>query len=330
MVIMGKRNIILEVRDLKKHFALREGFFAQAKQFVKAVEGISFSMFQGETMALVGESGCGKSTTAKLLLRLIEPTSGTIRFLDRDLLNLEGKELLSQRRDIQIIFQDSFASLNPRRTVREILSQPFRNDGTRKNGIDQSISDLLELVGLSPPSLFLSRHPHELSGGQRQRVGIARALALHPKLIVADEPVSALDMSVKAQILALMKRLQRQFGLSYLFITHDLAVVRSLANEVAVMYLGLIVERGSVEQVFSNPLHPYTRVLLSSTPIPNPRLARERKATLLKGDLPSPVNPPKGCRFHTRCPVVMSRCKEEAPVLREKGNRQTVACFLHE
>ncbi|MFQ5849648.1 MAG: oligopeptide/dipeptide ABC transporter ATP-binding protein, partial [Candidatus Binatia bacterium] len=231
--------------------------------------------------------------------------------------------------EIQIIFQDSFASLNPRRTVREILSQPFRNYGGEKDGINKDICDLIKLVGLSPPSIFLDRHPHELSGGQRQRIGIARALALHPRLIVADEPVSALDMSVKAQILDLMKKLQRQFSLSYLFITHDLAVVRSLADQVAVMYLGLIVEKGAVEQVFSNPLHPYTRVLISSTPIPNPRLARERKVTLLKGEVPSPVNPPKGCRFHTRCPFVTSRCKEEAPILQEKENGQAAACFLY-
>ena len=321
---------MLEVGDLIKHFPLRAGFFARSKQYVRAVDGISFAMLQGETMALVGESGCGKSTTAKLLLRLIEPTSGTIRFWGHDLLGLDGKELLSLRREMQIIFQDSFASLNPRRTIREILSQPFRNYGNHTENIDKNIRDLLELVGLSPPSLFVSRHPHELSGGQRQRIGIARALALHPKLIVADEPVSALDMSVKAQILDLMKKLQRQLNLSYLFITHDLAAVRSLANHVAVMYLGLIVEKGTVEQVFSNPLHPYTQVLLASTPIPNPRLARERRVTILKGDLPSPINPPQGCRFHTRCPFVMSRCRVEAPVLREKENGQTVACFLHD
>ncbi|MEE9570003.1 MAG: oligopeptide/dipeptide ABC transporter ATP-binding protein [Candidatus Binatia bacterium] len=327
---MSERNVILEVRDLIKHFPLRESFFLKSKQSVKAVDGISFSIDQGETMALVGESGCGKSTTAKLLLRLIEPTSGTIRFSGCDFLSLNGKELLSLRREIQIIFQDSFASLNPRRTVREILKQPFRNYGTEKDGINKEICDLLELVGLSPPSIFLNRHPHELSGGQRQRIGIARALALHPKLIVADEPVSALDMSVKAQILDLMKRLQRQFSLSYLFITHDLAVVRSLANRVAVMYLGLIVERGPVERVFSNPLHPYTKVLLSSTPIPNPRLARERKVTLLKGEIPSPINPPKGCRFHTRCPFVMGRCREDVPILQEKENGQTVACILYD
>jgi oligopeptide/dipeptide ABC transporter ATP-binding protein len=327
---MDEKEVILEVGNLKKHFPLREGFFSRSSRSVRAVDGISFSLAQKETMALVGESGCGKSTTAKLLLRLIEPTSGTIRFLGQDLLSLKGNDLLSLRKELQIIFQDTFASLNPRKTLREILSQPFRNDGVPTVSLTGKVSALLDLVGLSPPAVYLNRYPHELSGGQRQRIGIARALALRPKLIVADEAVSALDVSVKAQILDLMKRLQRQFDLSYLFITHDLAVVRSLADQVAVMYLGLIVERGPVRRVFSNPLHPYTQALLSATPVPNPRLARQRKRILLKGDVPSPIDPPKGCRFHTRCPFVMSRCREEEPILKDKGDGLTVACFLHE
>ncbi len=327
---MDKKEVILEVSNLKKHFPLREGFFSRSSRSVRAVDGISFSLAQKETMALVGESGCGKSTTAKLLLRLIEPTSGTIRFLGQDLLSLKGNDLLSLRKELQIIFQDTFASLNPRKTLREILSQPFRNDGVPTVSLTGKVSELLDLVGLSPPAVYLNRYPHELSGGQRQRIGIARALALRPKLIVADEAVSALDVSVKAQILDLMKRLQRQFDLSYLFITHDLAVVRSLADQVTVMYLGLIVERGPVRRVFSNPLHPYTQALLSATPVPNPRLARQRKRILLKGDVPSPIDPPKGCRFHTRCPFVMSRCREEEPILKDKGDGLTVACFLHE
>ncbi|MBI2989456.1 MAG: ATP-binding cassette domain-containing protein [Deltaproteobacteria bacterium] len=321
---------ILEISGLKKYFPLREGFFSRSSRFVRAVDGISFSLARKETMALVGESGCGKSTTAKLVLRLIEPTAGTIRFLGRNVLELGGKELLALRREMQIIFQDTFASLNPRKRVREILSQPFRNYRMDTGNLEEKVAEILELVGLSPPAIFLDRHPHELSGGQRQRVGIARALALHPTLIVADEAVSALDVSVKAQILDLMKRLQRQFDLSFLFITHDLAVVRSLADQVAVMYLGLIVERGPVRRVFSNPLHPYTQALLSATPVPNPRLARQKKRMLLKGDVPSPVDPPKGCRFHTRCPFVMSRCREEEPELKEKGDGLVVACFLHE
>lgn len=321
---------ILEISGLKKYFPLREGFFSRSSRFVRAVDGISFSLARKETMALVGESGCGKSTTAKLVLRLIEPTAGTVRFLGRNVLELGGKELLALRREMQIIFQDTFASLNPRKRVREILSQPFRNYRMDTGNLEEKVAEILELVGLSPPAIFLDRHPHELSGGQRQRVGIARALTLHPTLIVADEAVSALDVSVKAQILDLMKRLQRQFDLSFLFITHDLAVVRSLADQVAVMYLGLIVERGPVRRVFSNPLHPYTQALLSATPVPNPRLARQKKRMLLKGDVPSPVDPPKGCRFHTRCPFVMSRCREEEPELKEKGDGLVVACFLHE
>jgi len=327
---MSEHSIILEAIELKKHFPLREGFFARATRAVHAVDGVNLVLYEGETTALVGESGCGKSTTGKLLLRLIEPTSGQVRFMGRDLLRVEGGELLQLRQQLQIIFQDTLASLNPRKTILQILTKPFSLRGDQKADGTRQAPELLELVGLSPPHLYLNRHPHELSGGQRQRVGIARALALHPKVVVADEPVSALDMSVKAQILALMKRLQAQFKLSYLFITHDLSVARSLATQVGVMYLGLIVEQGSVEELFSNPLHPYTQALLSSVPIPNPRLARNRKTMILKGDLPSPIDPPKGCRFHTRCPMAMARCSAEEPVLREKELGHSVACFLHE
>ncbi len=330
MESVKEKEILLRVTDLRKHFPLRSGFFSKSDGVVRSVDGISFSLAQGETLALVGESGCGKSTTAKLLLRLIEATSGKIQFLNRDLLSLEEKEMFALRKEIQIVFQDTFASLNPRQTIRQILSQPLRNYGIAKAALEERVSELLAWVGLTPPGLFLVRYPHELSGGQRQRVGIARALALRPKVIVADEPVSALDMSVRAQVLALMKNLQKQLHVSYLFITHDLAVVRSLADQVAVMYLGLIVERGSVESVFSNPLHPYTQALLSATPIPNPRLARDRKVILLRGEIPSPINPPAGCRFHTRCPLVMNRCRSETPELIERRSGHAVACFLHE
>jgi len=328
--MMAHGSPLLEVHGLTKHFSLREGFFARSSRVVKSVDGISFFLEQGETLALVGESGCGKTTTAKLLLRLIEPTAGTIRFMNQNLLTLDSKSLAETRKNIQIIFQDSFASLNPRKTIFQILAQPFKNNQVPKAALEDRVRELLDLVGLTPAGIFLDRHAHELSGGQRQRIGIARALAVRPKLIVADEPVSALDMSVKAQILDLMKRIQKQFGLSYIFITHDLAVVRSLADRVAVMYLGLIVERGSVDSVFTRPLHPYTQALLSATPIPNPRLARNRQRIVLKGDLPSPIDPPKGCRFHTRCPFVMSRCRVEEPLLLEKDEGHAAACFLHD
>lgn len=316
---------LLEVTHLTKHFTAR-GLFQRKVDVVHAVDDVSLTVDSDETLALVGESGCGKTTVTKLILRLLEPTAGDIFFDGIDLLESDGGQ--ATRRRMQMIFQNPLSSLNPRKNVRSILSQPFLiHNICRKDEIESRVSELLALVEMSPPELYLERYPHELSGGQRQRVCIARAVALHPDFIAADEPVSALDMSVRAQILNLIKRLKQQSHLAMLFVTHDLAVVRSMADRVAVMYLGKIVEASPSEDLFDRPMHPYTQALLSVTPIPNPRIARTREKIILKGDPPSPINLPVGCRFQERCPTrKCSDCRDNQPQLIERDSGHFVAC----
>jgi len=311
-------DALMQVEGLVKHYPMRRGLvLTRTIGQVRAVDGLSFELFRGETLALVGESGCGKSTTARLVLRLIEPTAGTVRFEGTDITTMHGDALRKLRRRMQIVFQDPFASLNPRMTVAEILEEPLIVHGIGDGAARRArVAELLGLVGLAP--YHAGRYPHEFSGGQRQRIGIARALAVEPALVVCDEPVSALDVSIQAQVVNLLKDLQARLGLSYLFIAHDLAVVKHVADRVAVMYLGRIVEIGAKDQVFANPRHPYTRVLLSAIPRPDPhrRLARQAGAgDTSGGDVPSPANVPPGCRFHTRCPFVIDRCRTEDPAL---------------
>ena len=321
---------LVRAESLVKEFTVRRGFVRGERHTLRAVDRVSFTVRRGETVALVGESGSGKTTTGRLLLRLLEPSAGRVVFEGKDLAALDGPALRRLRPRMQIVFQDTTASLNPRKTVLQILAQPYRVHGIAdRREVRERVDGLLARVGLTPPARYSDRYPHEFSGGQRQRIGIARAIAFAPSFIVADEPVSALDMSVRAQILTLLKGLQREMGLSYLFITHDLAVVRSVSQRVLVMYLGQIVEEAPVAQIFARPLHPYTQALLAATPIPNPRRARERQRLLLPGEPPSPLAPPPGCRFHTRCPFVMPVCsREEPPLVPIEGNRQ-VACHLY-
>jgi oligopeptide/dipeptide ABC transporter ATP-binding protein len=326
-----ENNKLLEVKNLKKYFHLRGGFFMQnSSGIIKAVDDVSFSIKKGETFGLVGESGCGKSTTARVILRLISRTSGTVVYNGTDLFELDKKEMFKVRRDIQIIFQDPYASLSPRMTVGDIISEPLEihSIGTRSDRIKKA-KELLDVVGLNPE--HLNRYPHEFSGGQRQRIGIARALALTPKIILCDEPVSALDVSVQAQILNLLADLQKEFDLTYLFIAHDLSVVKHVSNRVGVMYLGKLVEIANSEDLYSKPLHPYTMGLLSAVPIPDPELERKRKRMVLEGDVPSPLNPPSGCPFHPRCPIAKDICGKEVPPLKnynENGKEHFAACFF--
>ncbi|HKO99987.1 MAG TPA: dipeptide ABC transporter ATP-binding protein [Pyrinomonadaceae bacterium] len=310
---------LVKVRKLVKHFAV-EG----SDDVVRAVDGVSFDIFPGETLGLVGESGCGKSTVGRCLLRLIEPTSGKIEFEGRDVTALGKTELREMRRQMQIVFQDPYASLNPRMKVGDIVGEPLviHKIGNRQERNDR-VAELLKKVGLDPD--YRKRYSHEFSGGQRQRIGVARTLALNPKLIVADEPVSALDVSVQAQVVNLLQELQKEFGLAYLFISHGLAVVEHISNRVAVMYLGRIVEVATAESLYAQPLHPYTQALLSAIPVPDPKQKRER--IVLQGDVPTPINPPSGCRFRTRCPIAIEECANIDPELREITPGHTVACI---
>jgi len=314
---------LLEATDLVKHFAASRNLFGRPTAFVRAVDGVSFHVEAGETLALVGESGCGKSTVSRLVLRLIEPDAGSVRFEGRDLLALNANELRAFRRQAQIIFQDPYASLNPRMTVAQILGEPLAlHDLVPSARRRARIEELLRLVGLEPR--FARRYPHEFSGGQRQRIAIARALAVEPKLIICDEPVSALDVSIRSQILNLLRDLQDRLGLSYIFVSHDLAVVKHIADRVAVMNLGSIVETAETDALFASPRHPYSRALLSAIPVAKPQGKRARM--ILQGEMPSALNPPSGCRFHTRCPFAVERCRLEVPKLIAGGNGHATAC----
>lgn len=321
---------LIDVRNLVMHFPLTKGILLQRKVgAVQAVDDISFTVQKGETLGLVGESGCGKSTTGRAMLQLYKPTSGEVLFQGRDLTKLNTKDMRRMRRDLQMIFQDPYASLNPRMTVGNIISEPLQihNVTTNAKQRQERVQELLQVVGLNP--YFANRYPHEFSGGQRQRIGIARSLAARPSFIVADEPVSALDVSIQAQIINLMEELQDKFHLTYLFIAHDLSVVRHIADRVAVMYLGKIVELGNRKNLYENPLHPYTKALLSAVPIPDPKVEKKRERIILTGDVPSPINPPSGCRFHTRCPFVMDVCRQKEPPMIEKEPGHQVACWLY-
>jgi oligopeptide/dipeptide ABC transporter ATP-binding protein len=319
-------KVLLRVQDLKQHFVQYRGLFSRKKLVVKAVDGVSFCIDKSETLGLVGESGCGKSTLGRSILRLIEPTSGSVSFLGEDILLANKHRMREIRQNMQVIFQDPFASLNPRMTVGHIVEEALiiHNFGTKK-ARQVRVEEILNLVGLRQESI--NRYPHEFSGGQRQRIGIARALAVNPKFIICDEPVSALDVSIQAQIINLMQDLQFSLGLTYLFIAHDLHVVRHISQRIAVMYLGNIVEIGTSKEVYEDPKHPYTQALLSAVPMPNP--FKKRQHILLKGEIPSPINPPSGCKFHPRCPYVMQKCKTEVPKLKKIGAGQEASCHLY-
>lgn len=317
---------LLTVSDLKVHFPIKKGLLARTVGHVYAVDGVSFKLAKGETLGLVGESGCGKTTTGLAIMRLIEPTHGSVFFQGRDILQMTRSQLRSLKKQIQIIFQDPYSSLNPRMTVNQILSDPLEIHGVYKGGEKQDrINYLLEKVGLNPEQG--RRYPHEFSGGQRQRIGIARALALNPALIIGDEPVSALDVSIQAQIINLLIELQEEFSHSYVIIAHDLAVVEHICDRIIVMYLGKVVEMSSYKQLYADPKHPYTRALLSAIPVPNPK--SKQKRMILKGDVPSPINPPAGCAFHPRCPYRMPHCDKSEPELKDIGGNHRVACFLY-
>jgi oligopeptide/dipeptide ABC transporter ATP-binding protein len=321
----NKGEHLVEVDNLVKYFPVRAGLLQRVVNWVKAVDDVSFFVRKGETLGLVGESGCGKTTVGRTMLRLIEPTGGSVRFAGKDVFTMKPRELKATRRDMQIIFQDPYASLDPRVPIGESVMEGLHihKIGTPRERVDIML-ETLKKVGLE--SYHARRFPHEFSGGQRQRIGIARALALRPKFIVCDEPVSALDVSIQSQVLNILKDLQAEFGLTYLFIAHNLSVVEHVSNRVAVMYLGKMVEMTSREELFRNPLHPYTQALMSAIPIPNPRLKRQR--TILKGDVPSPLNPPKGCRFHPRCPVAIDICAHQEPEFKEVSPDHWVACHL--
>jgi len=320
---------LVEVRDLVKHFPITSGIIFQRQvAAVHAVDGISFDVMRGETLGIVGETGCGKSTTARLVTRLLEPTSGTIRFQGEDISHLSAGRVKPLRKEMQMIFQDPYSSLNPRKTVGSIIAEPYKIHGLKegKGERKRAVQDLMEQVGLNPE--HYNRYPHEFSGGQRQRIGVARALALQPKLIIADEPVSALDVSIQAQILNLLRELQRDLGITLVLIAHDLSVVRHMCDRVAVMYLGKIVELADSDTLYTQPRHPYTGALMSAVPVPDPDLAAARKRQVPGGDVPSPTNPPPACRFHPRCPKVQELCKQEEPLLAPKDGGSLAACHF--
>ncbi|WP_276786805.1 dipeptide ABC transporter ATP-binding protein [Bacillus sp. (in: firmicutes)] len=323
------QETILELKDVKKYFPIRSGFFQRKVGDIKAVDGVSFSLKRGETLGIVGESGCGKSTAGRTMIRLYKPTDGRILFKGQDISGLSEEKLRkSVRKNIQMVFQDPFASLNPRKTLRSIIKEPFQTHHMYSmSERNERVEELLAKVGLHPS--FANRYPHDFSGGQRQRIGIARALTLNPELIIADEPVSALDVSIQAQVINLMEELQEEFNLTYLFISHDLSVVRHISDRVGVMYLGKMMELTEKHELYGNPLHPYTQALLSSVPVTRKKDAVKRERIILKGELPSPANPPKGCVFHTRCPMAKPICKEQIPAFEEAAPGHYVACHLY-
>ena len=321
-------DAVLKVESLKVHFPVKGGLFTK-KQVVKAVDGVSFEIYPKETFGLVGESGCGKSTTGRAIVKLYEPTSGSIYYHGEDVTKIRGSHLAEFRRNVQMIFQDPYASLNPRMTVGEIIREPMdiHHIFQTKEEREQRVRELLDIVGVKPD--HIRRYPHEFSGGQRQRIGIARTLALNPQFIVCDEPISALDVSIQAQVINLLEHIQKEMGISYLFIAHDLSMVKHISDRIGVMYLGNLVEIGDSDDVYHRPLHPYTQALLSAVPIPDPRVAREKKRIVLEGELPSPLDTPSGCVFRTRCPNATERCAKEKPGMVNVGKRR-VACFLYE
>jgi oligopeptide transport system ATP-binding protein len=327
----GKGQPLLDVRDLRMHFPITRGIIFQRQVgAIKAVDGVDFTMYKGETLGLVGESGCGKSTTGRAILQLYRPTNGEVFFEGVDITKSKGEDLRKMRRRMQMIFQDPYASLNPRMTVGSIIGEPLEvhNIGNNKKERQERVQELLKTVGLNP--YFVNRYPHEFSGGQRQRIGVARALAVNPAFIVCDEPISALDVSIQAQIINLLEDLQDELGLTYLFIAHDLSVVRHISDRIAVMSLGKIVELADRDELYENPMHPYTQALLSAVPIPDPVIETQRKRIILEGDVPSPANPPKGCNFSTRCPRVMDICRTEDPPFKEYKENHFAACYLYE
>ena len=323
----AQREVILQVENLKKYFPIRRGVFQRHVGDVKAVDGVSFDVYRGETLGLVGESGCGKTTTGRTIIRLYEPTGGHVHFQGADLAAVRGAPLRQMRRKMQMVFQDPYASLSPRMSVLGIVGEPMEvhRVASGKEKKDR-VAELLELVGLDPA--FMNRYPHEFSGGQRQRIGLARSLALNPDLIICDEPISALDVSIQAQVVNLLEDLQAKLGLTYIFIAHDLSMVRHISNRVAVMYLGKIAELTDRDTLYSNPLHPYTQALLSAVPVPDPFIEEKRQRIILEGDLPSPANPPQGCNFNTRCPVAIDTCFEVEPEFIEVASGHSCACHL--